>query len=133
MLAIALFAAGSPRKARYEEIDSRRVRELQQLSQAVESYFRERRGLPVSLDSLATLPSVYVESIQDPVTHRPYEYRPVSAVSYELCATFDQPDTAGTSTGVYAPDRPPRFWRHAAGRRCYTLLLPRALVEGKTP
>lgn len=133
VLAVAFFAAGSPRTARFEEIDARRVRELQQVSQAVESYYRERRTLPASLDSLALQPSVYVESIQDPVTHRPYEYRPLSAQTYELCATFDRADTTGMAQGVYTPERPPRFWRHNAGRRCFTLQITRAAVEAVRP
>jgi hypothetical protein len=132
--AVSLFVAGSPRKARFEEIDLRRARELQQLSQAVENYYRERRELPGSLDSLLTLPSVYVESVQDPVTRRPYEYRALDAKTYELCATFDQADTEGTRAGApNPPERPPRFWRHGAGRRCYTLVIPRATIEAKGP
>ena len=133
VLVVALFAAGSPRAARFAEVDARRIHELQQLSRAVESYYRERRVLPAALDSLATLPSVDVESLQDPVTHAPYEYRPVGAATYELCATFDQADTAGAASLMSTPERPPRFWRHTEGRRCYTLQLPRMLVEAKTP
>jgi hypothetical protein len=130
--AVALFVAGSPRRARYEEIDMRRVRELQQLSQAIENFYHERRQLPPSLDSLLMLPSVYVESIQDPVTRRPYVYRIVDAKTYELCATFDQADTAGTAA-LNTPDRLSRFWRHGAGRRCYTLAIPRGVLEARGP
>jgi hypothetical protein len=133
VVAVAFFLAGSPRSARFEEIDSRRVRELQQLSQAVENYYRERRELPASLDSLIMLPSIYVESFQDPVSRRPYEYRVVDPRAYELCATFDRTDTTQVYSAYPTPDRPPRFWRHGAGRRCYRLVLPRTLVDEKRP
>lgn len=133
VLAVALGVAGSPRKARFEEIDLRRVRELQQLSNAVESYYRERGALPPSLDSLATVSTPSVESLQDPVTRRSYEYRLLGAETYELCATFAQPDTVGGAPEPPGPDRPSRFWRHGAGRHCYTLRLPRVLVNENRP
>src|SRR5690349_15344543 len=40
VIAAAFFEAGSPQRARSEEIDARRVRELQQVSDAVETYYR---------------------------------------------------------------------------------------------
>jgi hypothetical protein len=131
VIVVAFFVAGSPRRARHEELDARRVRELQQLTQAIEAYYRDRSELPPSLDSLATLPSVYVESLQDPVSRRPYEYRTVDSIRYELCATFDQADTTGAATGYTSPERPPRFWRHGPGRRCYAITLPRAVVDAR--
>jgi hypothetical protein len=131
VLAVAFFVAGSPRQARREEIDLRRVRELQQLTQAIETYYRDRRELPGALDSLTTVPGVYVESIRDPVSRELYAYHRVDSVRYELCASFERPDTTGNEYGYITPDRPARFWRHGAGRTCYTILLPRAVVEGR--
>jgi hypothetical protein len=130
VLAIGLFSAGSPRTARFEEIDRRRVTEIQQISNSVEGYYRERRELPGTLDSLLRFPSTYVESVQDPVTHRPYEYRTVDSTTYELCATFDG---ANPSDRRFAPGRPdsPGFWRHGRGHTCYTLVIPRSIVEAR--
>ena len=132
VLAIGLFSAGSPQKARFEEIDRRRVADIQQISSSVENYYRERRALPGSLDSLSRFPSTYVESMQDPVSRRPYDYRIVDSTTYELCATFDRADTSAGRT-ARNPYGSPGFWRHVAGRQCYTLVVPRTIVRAREP
>jgi hypothetical protein len=43
----------------------------------------------------------------DPETGAPYEYRRVDGNRYELCATFTGDGGEG-------------FWRHSAGRHCYS-------------
>jgi len=132
VIAGALWAAGSPRSARLEELDARRVRELQQLNDAVQTYYRERHALPPSLDSLKTVPTVYVESRYDPVTHRSYGYGVMGAERYQLCATFDASDLGDPRPGPAMPygyEPRPGFWRHPAGLHCYELLLPRGVVE----
>jgi hypothetical protein len=129
VIAIGLFVAGSPQVARMQELDRQRVRDLQQISAAVDGYYRDRRSLPSSLDAVFRLPSVPVESIQDPLTRGMYEYRIVDSTTYELCAGFDRTDTTDTNLDSY-PSRTPRFWRHPAGRFCYVLETPRSLVEG---
>jgi membrane protein YqaA with SNARE-associated domain len=131
-LMVGLYAAGSPRRARQEVIDQRRVNDLQQISRAIESYYGERRALPRSLEDALLLPGVIVESVQDPLTRQPYGYAAIDSSSYELCATFAAADTA--------PDQPyarpvsvSRFWRHPAGRHCYRLEIPREIRGAKRP
>lgn len=131
-LAVGLYAAGSPVRARHEEIDQRRVNDIQSISRAIEGYYAERRELPASLDAALMLPGVMVESIQDPVSRQAYEYRQVDSTAYELCATFDQADTTGANRfdGTLTASR---FWNHPAGRHCYTLTIPRRVVAGTMP
>ena len=48
----------------------------------------------------------------DPETKRPYDYVPVEGTRYQLCAAFAR------SNGDEIPT--PLFWRHEAGRTCFT-------------
>jgi hypothetical protein len=61
-------------------------------------------------------------SLRDPVTHVPYEYAVLDSVRYQLCATFDAPD----SVGPYGTAADP-FWRHGAGHTCFTFEARRPL------
>ncbi len=131
-LATGLWAAGSPVKARREEIDQKRLGELQQISQGIETYYTERRSLPGSLEAVLLLPTVTIESIQDPVSLRAYEYLPVDSTSYELCASFDQPSAEGAKAYDAVPNAS-RFWSHPAGRHCFRLEIPQRLREPARP
>ena len=134
VMAVALFVAGSPRKARVEEIDRHRVRDLQAISQSVESYYDEHRALPVTLDTLFLAPGATLESARDPVTKQLYVYHVTDAKTYELCATFDRPDADEDSNArMTTPDRPLRFWQHESGEKCYRLVIPRRIVEDARP
>ena len=132
VLGIGLFVAGSPARSRSEDIDQTRVRDLQQLSYAIQSYYGEERALPANLDAAVSRPGGGTGDIQDPVTRVPYEFRQIDSTHYELCASFDLADSI-MGKGYAEPMPESRFWRHPAGRHCYALAIPRALVAGKGP
>ena len=44
-----------------------------------------------------------------------HDYAVLDSVHYQLCATFDAPD----SVGPYGMSADP-FWRHGAGHMCFT-------------
>jgi len=115
-----LWVAGSPGGARMRLLDQRRVQHLQGLSQAVEEHQRNRGSLPASLPELVRNRPRPGLVFQDPVRNEPYEYRALDSLRYELCATFDGAD----STGPYGQTVDP-FWRHGAGRACFTFEVAR--------
>lgn len=128
-----LWFIGSPQRERARQIDERRVRELQALADAMDTFWRERRRLPLSLDELADLRFTASFPRVDPVTGIPYEFQPVDSIQYVLCATFDAPDTSVATSPARAPDfggDASRFWRHAAGRTCFELEVSRAARLG---
>ncbi len=69
--------------------------------------------LPAALARLPIEPAAPVHTY-DPVTNRPYDYRPLGPLAYELCARFD---AAG-------PDERHDFWWHDGGRHCFSLETP---------
>jgi hypothetical protein len=66
----------------------------------------------VSLDELAREPGGNVSS-HDPSTNALYEYRPLEAETYELCAQFERDSPQQTQATGDA------FWSHGNGRQCF--------------
>ena len=90
--------------------DERRVADLQRLAHAVNVYRAAHDVLPATLARLPRDAAAPVHTL-DPVTNRPYDYRPLGPLAYELCARFD----------AALADEPRDFWWHDAGRHCYAL------------
>jgi hypothetical protein len=94
---------GSPDRQRAFTADQRRIEHLQRFANDAHAQWAGTQTLP------NTLPS----NLRDPVTGQPYEYRPLSGPSYQICAVFE---TEGDSETRYRA----RTWHHPAGRHCYT-------------
>lgn len=90
--------------------DERRIADLQRLSHAVNAFRAEHDVLPATLARLPRDPIAPVHTL-DPVTNRPYDYRPLGPLAYELCARFD----------AAVADERRDFWWHDAGRHCFAL------------
>jgi hypothetical protein len=99
-----------PRTVVGPSADERRVADLQRLTHAVDVFRARQHILPASLVRLPMEPAAPVHTY-DPVTNRPYEYRPLGPLAYELCARFD----------AAVPEERRDFWWHDAGRYCYSL------------
>ncbi len=124
LVAVAgLVAVGTPGRARVREFDRRRVEHLQTLSNAVSSYRMQTGRLPVTLAEMAALPGLGQSDSRDPQTHAPYEYTLVDSVRFELCATFTAADSIGPWSTTVSD-----FWRHDAGRACFTFTAGRGGV-----
>jgi len=130
-LVAGILAIGSPRQERLRKLDSKRVDDLIRLSSEIAAYHRERHALPESLGVVMELPSSDLGLVRDPATGEAYGYRIVDSTRYELSATFDTVDSATTRTGDWREK--PLFWRHAAGRRTFTLTIPPHPVDDAGP
>jgi len=115
VMLLGLWLAGSPARARRQALDQRREQALLQISQLVESHYRTFRSLPGTLDDLMRIGPRPGLVLTDPVTRERYDYRAVDSLRYELCASFDAPDSVAPYGGVADP-----FWRHVAGHACFT-------------
>jgi hypothetical protein len=120
-LVLGLFAAGSPRQARLRSLDQQRVGNLVAIWRQLGQERAAGRSLPGSLADLAARPSAPPpETFRDPGTRDFYGYRVVDSTTVELCATFATEDSTGSPDGARGTSM---FWRHARGRRCFTLPL----------
>lgn len=117
--------SGTPQQQRLLRIDNQRTADLQSISYAMDTYWNTTTSMPATLEDLRNTRGVYVQSTVDPVTRLPYEYRTTGASAYELCATFDletSSQQAGpTAAAPYPYDPSSGFWKHVAGRQCYSL------------
>ena len=104
---------GSPGSQRVLRFDERRVSDLQNISSAIDSYWRLNEQLPENLEALQDQ-RYFVQSIQDPETEEPYEYRVLSQVTYELCAVF-----VAESSLLPKPSFSQKPWEHGIGRTCF--------------
>ncbi|MDA8384292.1 MAG: DUF5671 domain-containing protein [Betaproteobacteria bacterium] len=130
-IVLGFLQAGSPERARARAFDLQRSARLQALSGCIERYAREMGQLPGSLAAVRTSGDfVYcANSMQDPATHRDFEYRVVTGLrnqgqarvgAYELCATFDLPSARASDEGGSVGNRV-LWYEHPAGRGCHTV------------
>jgi uncharacterized membrane protein YidH (DUF202 family) len=116
-----LSIAGLPSSQRRIAADHRRVEDLRQL--ALEIYgWSGRQGTPrrdkVSPLRLSEVVSASNQRALDPETKRPYEYVAGTGTQYQLCAVF-----AASNAGEHPG---PVFWKHEAGRTCFTFAVGQA-------
>jgi hypothetical protein len=103
-----------PSRARAMQLDRERVRDLRDISGALENYVEKRGTLPQSLSELAKEPWTPVR-VSDPSTGEPYRYRVIDENLCEVCATFERAsDDDRGATQV-------NFWAHEAGEKCFQL------------
>ena len=142
---IGIYIAGSPmenRSVRYDEI---RIRDLNNIQTAVNSYYQDNYQLPSAINQLlgnrikTGLPYLKKEP-KDPKSKVNYSYRIVTTTNYELCATFDtsseniQQRKTGISESLsdyssyYGEEQ-----SHPKGKYCFTKTPPAYLQRQSTP
>ena len=130
-----LYVAGSPKTQRMTKLDDQRVQDLQTISNAIDYYTTNNNVLPkdIAIAQIAQNGNLGPSQPLDPETKKPYEYRAVTGLTYELCATFAlASDGKNPMYGPYsAPMYPgplgtskPRYWNHGAGLICFSLTAP---------
>ncbi|MEK7542301.1 MAG: DUF5671 domain-containing protein, partial [Patescibacteria group bacterium] len=124
------FLVGTPASQRLLQFDERRVSDLANITYATDSYWERNKQLPETLEDLRD-PRYYVQSLGDPKTGEPYEYRVISDTAYELCAVFET-DSAMQQSKVPTPEPFTRQiwqWNHGIGRTCFTLEVRKPATE----
>ncbi|MFZ2644038.1 MAG: DUF5671 domain-containing protein [Verrucomicrobiia bacterium] len=125
VVALGVWFAGSPMRARLLAQDRQRVQDLQTIHWRVEQYYRDKGQLPASLAACDINPSTFIERKKDRVTGEPYVYRVVDATHFEVGATFALASAPGeTARKRYSSFSGPEnegFWRHAAGPRVFRI------------
>jgi len=109
---VGLVLIGFPGAARATRMDERRVSDLQQISAAADLFWTRHERLPESLEALGREPGVALPA-GDPETGAPYEFRALTAGTYELCAVFNASSADSERVGGRL------FWEHGAGPQCF--------------
>src|SRR5690606_13724245 len=88
---IGLWLLGSPAEERAARVDARRVDALSMIAAAVDVHWTRTSQLPAALAELERGGGPALNTLTDPVTGAPYEYRVTApAERYELCAIFER-------------------------------------------
>ena len=111
---------GSPFVQREKRFDEKRVQDLSMIQNYITNYWQNKEKLPVELNNLED-PLLGVTIPFDPETGEPYEYRVVSDLMFELCATFTTESEDGPSAvpQIYPPRSQDYNWQHGVGRVCF--------------
>ncbi len=119
---LGIFLAGSPFRQRLAKFDDQKIADLQAIQNQIVSYWSAKDRLPANLDDLTDSISGF-KAPQDPQTGQSYEYRPIGALAFELCAQFnlDSESTPGAAQQLYyGPAGIESNWQHPAGRSCFS-------------
>jgi len=86
----------------------------------ITNYWQNKEKLPTSLRDLED-PLLGTVVPVDPETGEPYEYRVVSNLTFELCATFTTKgeDDQRAVPMIYPPRGQDYGWQHDLGRTCF--------------
>lgn len=137
----SFFIIGSPTTTRLRRLDEQRVSHLQAIQWQVLEYWQQKSALPETL-SLLENPLTGFSLPADPQNAAAYEYRLVSALSFELCATFSLSDKTLSDSrargGFTKPVSVPyphlgEAWTHEAGRSCFERTIDPDLYPARKP
>jgi hypothetical protein len=107
---LGFVSLGGPSNQRLVQADNKRVQNLVSLAYQVNNKWgSSNHSVPTTIDG------PQANSLNDPITHQPYQYRAKSGNEYELCATFDR-DNRKDNTSDQNP-----FWNHPRGHFCFSL------------
>ena len=118
-IAIALFTVGSPQRQRAIRFDEERLSHLDQIQSQISFHWQSKGELPASIDSIATGIGEY-QVPTDPETGAQYEYRVISDLTFELCASFNfASQEARENPRISYLGTTETSWDHEAGRDCF--------------
>jgi len=111
---------GSPRSQRLVKYDEVKVMDLQNITNAIQSYYSVNGNLPKDFVEISTL-NYGVKQI-DPQTQKPYEYIVKSATKFDVCADFNKESMNNGREMSLAFPAPygGTSWTHPAGRHCFS-------------
>jgi type II secretory pathway pseudopilin PulG len=127
----AFFLTGSPIQERTRRIDQQKVQVLQEVTFAVENYYREHDVIPADFETLSpTLGSYVRQQLAD--TRMTLEYSATGEIEYTLCTTFETASTDSENIEYQRFVSPGKTndWEHGVGYTCFDLEIPRS-VQGE--
>jgi hypothetical protein len=120
----AILILDPPSVQRQRKLDTKRIRDLTNISHSIDSYWERKKSLPPDLATLEREPGLKIP-LKDPETGVAYVYELTSSKSYRLCAVFslDSSDESQECNSC-------RKWSHGAGRQCFDLKPPKSEDKG---
>ena len=120
-LVAAMVILGPPSQQRKRKLDQRRIQDLMNIEQTVNSYWQRHKTLPPDLVTLSHEPG-FRPPMADPERGSAYEFKATGTDSFRLCAEFSFDSTEDPPPRYYSSNGP---WSHSAGRQCFELRIQR--------
>src|SRR5581483_403173 len=89
MIVFGFVILGTPWQARQYRLDEQKVSDLESIQSQIVTYYQQKQKLPASLNDLND-PLSYFSLPMDAQTGASYEYSSTGALSFQLCANFNQ-------------------------------------------
>jgi hypothetical protein len=113
---------GSPFTVRLIRLDEQKVNDLTNIQWQIIRHWQSKGTLPNNLSELTDSISGTVTPV-DAQTGAAYEYRVIANQQFELCATFNRPNSTKLSNSTTRPidkmSPDGENWQHGAGRTCF--------------
>lgn len=116
-LILGFFVAGSPADQRQIRLDEWRVNHLQNIESQVINYWQAKDELPETLEEMRALDQFSIPT--DPETKEEYRYELTGALTFNLCANFNQPTPKWQQIDYYGPYGRSENWDHGSGEICF--------------
>lgn len=119
------FIIGTPGEIRMLRYDEQKVSDLQSIQYQVVNYYQQKGELPEDLTYLNDPISSFMTP-KDPQSGDAYRYAATGALSFELCASFNEPTPDTKGQGSY-PSHDMGYpsigidenWQHEEGEACF--------------
>ena len=111
------------------QFDQQRVNDLSNIQWQIVTYWQRKGQLPSALSDLHDSISGFSVPV-DPETQQNYTYEVINteALSFQLCATFDQPAEQQRNTKyVYPVASQDENWQHPKGYYCFERIIDKQL------
>ncbi len=124
-VATAFMFIGSPATQRMMRYDAQKVSDLQSLQYQITDFYQQKERLPLSIDELKDpLRGNVVPIDPQEADGFAYQYRPVTPLSFMICATFNLENVQEKGTTTPRPvdmyvDPAMEYWQHKAGETCF--------------
>lgn len=120
------FIIGTPSHVRMLRYDEQKVQDLSQMQYQILNYWQTKRILPTEASELVDTLDGYTLPT-DPQAKVPYTYRTTGPLTFELCASFNEPTPSTAGKGAYG-GRDVSYpsmgmeetWQHGAGEVCFS-------------
>lgn len=114
-IVVVFLVMGMPSVQRERLFDDQRIMDLQSIQNQTLNYWIQKQALPQQSAQLKDDLSGFIVP-RDPQTKVDYDYRVISPLTFELCATFK----TSNQNNIIMPDDPfKQNWSHDIGQTCF--------------
>ncbi|OGI72977.1 hypothetical protein A3D42_03065 [Candidatus Nomurabacteria bacterium RIFCSPHIGHO2_02_FULL_41_18] len=124
---------GSPRTQRLYKYDDQKVRDLMNIDSQITSFFMTKGTLPATMEENVNINTYFIPPI-DEQTGKPYEYKKLNSIKYELCAEFNKASSENSKLSernLYPYGN--ISWAHPEGKHCFTQTIDTTLYSKPLP